>query len=525
MKKIKLALGLFVFCLGVNVNAYNYNQILTEYNGGIIGSLNNCGVNFSGHPKYIRGAGSVSLQAPGTNFETITALGTGLVTTIRADDLSHFKMYYSPNGLDLSGGGDTIYLGIVYTPKKQNPIEIKDENKVLLLTYIPEKIVGQSGHVIPARAELRTIDSSGIEKDYIYTDTRFIGYASGKIYRQNDNGDIFTYTSISDLLINNYTGNIESSTKKITSIKAYNNASLTLADGNLYYSKSADKLLAGPLVENIYPTRNGSISNMEVISDEKEFIPILSSDITIFVPVQKQYIILAHNDGKISRNGETIIQPVNIQELKSHLAQSLGLPHDANIVKSTILNYGESKKFGSGYFVGVGAEDKTMAIAVGLNGLPATVKIQDKGWSNFEYRWRNKGERKGAFNHEYSGDILGENEMKVIANHSCTALVTVTNTSLTPIEFNTSIDAGFGNVSGHNDFSPIPGIALGINTGWNVLDWYLKACDWIDKTGIPGVDLEDYGCSVYPETWRPTVFDPKGGTQFRIENERLIWMR
>ncbi len=548
MKKIKLLLAMSIFFLGVNVNAYDYVQILTAYNGGIIGSLNNCGVNLSANPKYLRGAGSISLQSPGTKFLSITAMGeTGIISSVnKYNEESGVNVYYSPDGLNLNGGGNTILLGYIpphdvyqagpterYSVGSIITTEIKDENKALVLApFNPTAGFGDSGN------RLMVVSSSQQEGTLYSVDSKFIGYANGNIYSQKESGEIYSYASIDDLLLKNPEKYIETSITTIKAIKAYNDGILTLAgsglslDGSLYYSKSSDKLLTGADVENIYSTRNGTIKKMEVIITEvNKLIPIMSSDITIFIPLKKQMqnIILAHNDGEISWNGETIIEPVDVQALKSYLAQSLGLSANAKIVKSDILNYDESKTYGSGFFVGEGVDDATMAIAVGLNGLPATVEIKDKGWDGFEYKWRSKGERTGAFNHEYSGEIIGSNEMKVIANHSCTAVVSVTDTNLTPFEFNYSLDASFGIISGYNDTSVGPEIQTFINTGWPVVDHYLTACTWLEENkskvdiALPG--LVEYGCPHEPVDWLPTAFDPKGGSQFRVENDRLDWVR
>lgn len=535
MGKIKLALLMLVISIGVKVNAYDYNQILTEYNGGIIGSLNNCGVNLSANPKYLRGAGSISLQSPGTEYLSITKLGeAGVVSVTKATNV-----FYSPDGLHLSGGGNTISLGKMptslwefwtmnhaagvgmwtgqnLTAKKVFSVEVKDENKVLL--FAPFE---RSDDV------LMVVSSSEAQHVSLNEGTSFIGYAHGKIYQQKNTGEIYTYQSIDDLLNYNPERYIETSTKNIEAIKSFNSGVLTLADGSLYYSEDMNKLLSGGGIENKYSSHNGSIANMEVIPNE-EILTFNINGNEILIPTKKDNVILAHGDGKISWDGEVVIKPVNIDALKSYLVQSLGLSSGARLVKSDMLNYNDSVKYGSGTFVGASVNDATMAIAVGLNGLPATVNIEDKGWTNWEYKYRSKGKRTGAFNHEYGGEIIGDNKMKVIASHSCTAVVSVTDTNLTPFEYNTSLDASFGNISSYSSNNVLPGLPLGINTGWTAMDWYLTACEWvgdnIDKVGL-SVDSEDYGCTPNPEAWRPTVFDPKGGTQFSIVNDQIVWVR
>ncbi len=527
MKNSKYILTIILLCLGLKVYAYEYNQILTAYNGGVIGSLNNCGVNYSANPKYLRGAGSISLQAPGKKFHSISRIGeSGIIAVSVEGDDGH--IYYSPDGLNLSGGGNTTFLGKVprFPIRQQGRIvfvipvtgiisaEVEAENKVLLLS---------------PQGKLMTVSSTSVEYFSFQSHVKFIGYANGKIYKQLLSGEIYTYGSISDLVGDNPLEYVETSSSTIRNIKSYGDGVLTLVDGSLYYSNSSDKLLTGPGVSNIYPDRNNTIANFEVISGEQLFIPIQSSNVSSS-PQENGNIILAHEDGEISLNNETAIRPLNVQVLKSYLAESLGLSVDSKILKSTILNYGESESYGSGFFIGKGVDDVTMAIAVGLNGLPATVHILDRGWSNWEYRWRNKGERTGAFNHEYSGDIIGENNMKVIANHSCTAVVSVTDTNLSPFEYNTSLDASFfGKASGYNNNSVLPGVSLGIDTGWNVVDWYLTTCGWIDnglgKLGV-SVSSEDYGCTPNSEDWRPTpTFKLYGGTQFTIVNNELVWVR
>ena len=518
----KSMLIMLLILLGVNVNAYEYNQILTAYQGGVIGSLNNCGVNFSTNPKYLRGAGSISIQAPGSEFFSITKLGdTGIVSVTKKG-----AIYYSPDGLNLNGGGASISLGVVpvstgwsssppTNPSSFIAVEVEDENKVLIFSSYEDGEVSV------------LVDSSQAKYVSIDVDTKFIGYANGLLYQQKKSGEIYTYQSIDDFLLGKKHTYIETSQATVKGIKHYNNGLLTLANGKLYYSASSQNLFSG--AENMYPDYS-DISNMEIVLGEKKYIPITSSDITFFVPNQKQDIILAHHDGTISWNGQAAINPINTTTLKRYLAYALDFPeYKIESLHATILNYDEDKVYGNGFFVALKAEAETMALAVGLNGQPATVSIKDRGWSGFEYRWRNKGQRTGIFNHEYSGDLIGSNKMKIIASHSCTAVVSFTATNIDPIQFNKNLDPFFQVISDNYVPQVIKGIeTLSSKTGFPVLDWYLDACEVINNVvqKIPfSPDPPGYGCPTKPDEFYSQDFNPMGGTHFSIENDDVAWKR
>ena len=528
MRKVKLLISVFLLCFLSRANAYDYNQILAEYHGGIIGSVNNCGVNLSHNPRYLRGAGSLSLQSPGTVFEAITALGKSGVVSVTGDGI----VFYSPNGLNLSGGGDTVLLDAVASaysfeslplPREyiqylgtKNIVEVKNEGKVLI--HSSYSFLG---------ASLMVVDANGVLHNDAISDVKFIGYASNKIYYQNTAGEIYTYASVNDLLADYNPKYVETSAKTIETIASYKGGLLTVADGSLFYSPSTQSLLSGAGVENLYPDNNGSITQMIVIAGTPSYIPISNLDVDFVVETKPENIVMSLRDGKLSWNGKSALEPINIPMLKLRLSSSFYIYSGIDVIDAKFLDYGRSQKYGSGFFVLKESANNTVALAIGLDGSPTTVKLEDKGWDSFQYKWREKGERTGYFSQEHGGRYIGDNEIKVTANHSCTALAAITYTDHTSFKFEKDIDAFF-NLYKSSNSSSLPGFAVpDLNTGWPILDNYLFACSLIDSIDLPfGINaskLSKYGCPDHIREWRPGVFNPNEGARFVIIDNEVVW--
>lgn len=119
--------------------------------------------------------------------------------------------------------------------------------------------------------------------------------------------------------------------------------------------------------------------------------------------------------------------------------------------------------------------------------------------------------------------------MKIIASHSCTAVVSFTATNIDPIQINRNLDPFFQVISDNYVPQVIKGIeALSSKTGFPVLDWYLDACRNINDVieGIPFTpEPPEYGCPTKPDEFYSQNFNPTGGTHFSIKNGETAWVR
>ncbi|WP_444908806.1 hypothetical protein [Microbulbifer sp. TRSA005] len=501
-----------------SVLASTYDQILAEYNGGVIGSVNNCGVNFSVAPQYLRGAGSVQMHAPGEYFYGISSLGeAGVVSVVKNGDV-----FYSPNALDLSGGGSTIKLGNVGSfdnfSVRPSVVEVEDEAKVLILR---EKFGALSVDVF---------NSSGPLGSYFFTMYDFIGYANGDIFAQTKEGDIRSFGSINDLISSTGSKFIENTSKAIQAVRSYNGGVLTVADGGLYYSSNADKLIGGENVENLYPENNGKIDEVIVVSGEPKYIPIAASDPMFFIPVKNDNIVYTTKEGAINWNAESALHPVNLDLLKRKLPDN-SIWDAYEIDRSVnLLNFRKGKEYGAGFFAAESVLNETTGIAVGLNGRPATVELYDKGWHDWEYKWRSKGEVTGSFSYVYDGSFIGENEIKVEANNSCAIVAAVTYEKLTPFQFSQSLGSIYGMAEGSS--GSLPGFGShGVipYTKWPMLNSFFSACNLISGINILGFDLNKdklarYGCpKKSPTEYTIPDFNPNAGQHFNFTNGEVVW--
>ncbi|WHI47295.1 hypothetical protein ACJJIE_06410 [Microbulbifer sp. TRSA001] len=499
--------------LASGVHATTYDQVLAEYNGGVLGSVNNCGVNFSVAPQYLRGAGSVQMLEPGEYFYGISALGeAGVVSVLKNGDV-----FYSPDGLNMAGGGDTVSLGNVgsYDDFSEKPyvVEVEGEEKVII-----QKRSSYGG------TSIDVFDSSGIVFSFSHGGLKFIGSVNGKIITQTTEGDIYSLESIEDIISWSGAEFIENSSKTVEVVTSYNGGLLTMADGGLYYSPDANYLLTGSAVENLHSEDNGNISQVIVVSEEPTYIPIANSDITFFIPVENDHIVYSTFDGAIIMDGETTLSPIDTESLKSSLQQNTII--DAFEIDKTVdmLNYRKGEEYGSGYFIAENVVNETSGIVLGLNGRPATVELFDKGWSGFEYKWRYQGEVTGTFSHIYDGSFIGENEMRVEANNSCAIVAAVTYENLTPYEFSIGMSGIYGLPEGNSEFPLIIGDA-GSDTQWPMLNAFFASCKMISKIELFGksIDsdkLESYGC---PTGYTIPVFNPDAGQHFKFIDGELVW--
>ncbi|AWF81993.1 hypothetical protein BTJ40_14805 [Microbulbifer sp. A4B17] len=510
MKKSLLTILLPFLASGVK--ATTYDQVLAEYNGGVLGSVNNCGVNFSAAPQYLRGAGSVQMLGPGEYLYGMSSLGeTGIVSVLKNGDV-----YYSPDGLNMAGGGSTVSLGNVGSfddfSEKPYVVEVEDEEKVIV-----QKRSSFGG------TSIDVFDSSGIVFSFNHGGLIFIGSVNGKVISQTTEGDIYSFESIADIISWSGAEFIETSSKTVEAVSSYNGGLLTMADGELYYSPDTDYLLTGSEVENLYSESNGKISQVVVVSEESTYIPISSSDITFFISIENDHIVYSTEEGYVFSDGEVAISPIDTDRLKSSLQENT-IMDALEIDKSVdILNYRKGEEYGSGYFIAENVVNETSGIVLGLNGRPATVELYDKGWSGFEYKWRFQGEVTGSFSHVYDGSFIGENEMRIEANNSCAVVAAVTYENLSPYEFSVGLGGIYGLSEGDSTLLPVFG-GQKPYTQWSMLNAFFSACDLISGFGVDSDELEEYGCPKNsPTEYTIPEFNPNGGQHFKFINGELVW--
>ncbi len=461
---------LFCMAFSSHANDFTYNQLLAEYRGGVIGSLNNCGVNLATNPRFLRGAGSVSLQAPGEEFLKITSLGERGVISITKS----FNVYYSPDALNLSGGGSTVSLGgvltglpITYHPDiglniNGRPLDTFSKRSINLFEVPAENIAIITISLDDLYTSIIKVDATNFSV-IPSTPIKFLGYANNRIYSQYISGAIYSFSSTSDFLNNNNGEYIETSDKVIEGLKPFNGGLLTVADGILYHSTST-KLLSGSNVELMYPKMQEKITQMITIAGETSYIPISVGDITIIIPQEKNdQIVLALNDGSVVWGNKKVLSPIENEQYELELEYAYYLSENSwnpltfdgfvfevlngrrelsTKVETTFLNYGENKEYGNGFHVG-DSDITTSGSVIGFNGLPTTVRIDNEKTVN---GWRNKGEKTGMFSHGYSDKYIGlGNKMRVVANHSCTIITAVTfKEKITDLEYEGSLSRLYG---------------------------------------------------------------------------------
>ena len=555
---MKNSILVLLFCMvfSSHANDFTYNQLLAEYRGGVIGSLNNCGVNFSTNPRFLRGAGSVPLQGPGERFVKITSFGEkGLISIAGASNV-----YYSPDGLNLSGGGSSVFLGNIAPPiyfawnmPFINGMPLGDAKISINLFEVPdENIAIINISVGDIWANVIKVDATNFSV-IPSTPVKFLGSANNRIYSQDIAGAIYSFSSTSDYLNNNNGEYIETSDKVIEGLKPFNGGLLTVADGILYYSTST-KLLSGSDVELMYPKMQEKITQMITIAGETTYIPISVGDITIIIPQEKNdQLVVALDDGSVMWGNKKVLSPIENEQYELELEYAYYLSENSwnslsfdsfvyevlngrrelsTSVETTFLNYGENKEYGGSFHFGT-SDITTSGSVIGFNGLPTTIRIDNEKTVD---GWRNKGERTGTFTHAYSDSIIGlGNKTRVVANHSCTVVTAVTfKEKITDLEYsgtlaqlngiinyayNFNLEDSLWGLFNSSDYKRtvestwdwksfelvdtqkdfITSIASIVNNEWvekNIIKWYLSACHVLN--GAPGnISNNDYyklGC-------------------------------
>lgn len=465
MNKLIKTLILFLFCQ--SVFAYEYNTDLINYKGGVISQLNNCGPVYTSSGRYIWGVNPLAtpLQSGTAQIENIYSVSGG-VLSVTSDN----KAYFSPDGKHLSGGGNTRYLGQYSSAHGYG-------DKIFLQT-VSRTITRGSAATTKSLFTVYTHPGSASESKK----TVEVSNKSGIRYEivGEANGHYFIRSVIVTQLTGRQAGQVRKAFKELasfTSIEHFNTKSssyavLHRAEMSTPSRGSPSRLLNGEemtkvgQIQKIMPYNGGilaygntwvNVSNNganivegagtgTLYSGSRAIASLINrggdsgvggSSKGILISYKDGYTYWSENGANLAGNGntKTITRPFNAADIEREMSYYLNndrhyqliveYPYSIENLKIGILNKYESAEFSKNFFIGSsgGGFSALTAMASDFKGEPALMRVYDKGWSGWEYKWRDRGVRTGLIDHSYSGSFIGDLGIKLKAEKTCAIVV------------------------------------------------------------------------------------------------------
>lgn len=447
-----------IFSLSSNVFSFDYNQVLYSYKDGIVAGLNNCGVFYSTNGGHLRGGGqSYTLSNNQRTLKGVAKVGAGLAYLFESPN----ALYYSKSGAAPTSGDDAF---LIEDFSSNYQFEGMTEHKGSIVVYgyayyvpLPNSTKYQQVAIIknPLSSTNRIVNHipiSNAKIGYIGSSNGILylqSLVSGSVYIVDDVSYLESLTSVTDFEgLPGFTRIHSNSSERIRQLTTYGNSTIALTDKGVYLSTNTRQIFAGSNVKKIY-------GNDYKISSLAEFrvetiVPITVSDIAVMIPVKKSIgLFTAFSDGTIyfspsgnvmhgGGDSKIVARYPDATTFKSAVEKyaissgMLGVESVGNI-NLDIFNYYDKKELSDRFFVGQTASMEIWGYISDFSGEPATARFWDKGWSGWEYEWRDKGTRTGFFNLETSGNIIGNTGFKARLESGCGIMTSVETASLEAI--------------------------------------------------------------------------------------------
>jgi hypothetical protein len=459
---------------GQSSHAFNYEQRMESYNGKLVSQLNNCGVHLTSG-KRLRGSEAADTLVSNNVVARFTKHKSGIVAVTDSG-----TVYYSPNGRNLDGGGSTIKIGQV------------SSGVASVSSYKNDIIVHAGGRIFLITDAL---SSSRQTYSYYGGDTLFVGTYKDLIYLQRSDNTV-KYTSNKWRLerIDWMTTMRWHGSKRIREIIPYRHGVATLTDAGLYWSTDPYQLITGE-------------DTVRLLADTSKVVSIeshggYSADQVYTVTVDRYrgdshvgrdtethdiehegsrglYVALNNGDTFFSPDGKNLLGGGNTNrvtqgvdaslitqqvELYHEMFNSPNPPPKVSKIKSTVLARGAAETMAEDWFFNTSSKMSAAGWAMDFTGAPATVRLYDRGWSNWQYRWRDKGTQTGEFQLDTSGTFMGDNGVRIRAEGGC-AIVTTVEFESTYTETWLSVTWGIGDTN-----LPLQSVDLSLeNLNWDKL--------------------------------------------------------
>lgn len=496
--------------------SFDYKTKMIEYKGGVVSQLNNCTPAYSPSGKYIWGLGNytASLAPKNADIADFYSINGGIISR-----QSDGKVFFSGDGKNLSGGGNTVLLGYAQYAAAYG-------NEAYLINY--ENFTSKLGS--SRKITITTIINPGKPNQLSNTrslnvspsfNIEIIGYAQGNLYIKE-----FLYTAPMPTRTGLVNGGITPvairSSKNMDDYINKNGTYRTLYKVETKQLTVGGRAVGSPQIINteiatkieqiksILPYYNGLISNSNnwIISSGDPDQPFTGSSSQLLFNDNTHTIssilprgglidayglpkglMIAFTDGHTywykdgseasqASKGISVTRPLTDDMVRFAMSDYLNnlnrvRPEGDRIIftnaVSRLINLGDSENFSEGVFIGdsdtnVKARLTGFAATIG-GGVSTTVRLYDKGWDNWEYKWRDRGLQTGNISLDTSGSIIGKTGIKVKAEQSCTLFVGAEyrDEKISPIEFSWDIypDGSFKNPEQSGTIRPWQGFAEG----------------------------------------------------------------
>jgi hypothetical protein len=255
--------------------------------------------------------------------------------------------------------------------------------------------------------------------------------------------------------------------ESIKRIQGYDGGILTHAGNDVYISSSRYQSVTGASVRCLPVSGKQVASIIQRQGDVNRFgypmglLVAFTDGTTYFSP-----------DGKnISAGGRTaqVTRPFNTKRVEDILNRYLELERNSGLyandnvyvsdTRVDLLNRGQRQEYSDNFFLGNSGSTGTSAIsalASHLDGTPATVRVWDKGWSNWQYRWRDRGTQTGLISHSYdASSVIADLGIRLRAETGCSVVVAIETIGgkLEPFTKTWDLNADNTFTTRHRDFS------------------------------------------------------------------------
>lgn len=484
----------------VNSVAFEYNQKMIEYQGGIISQLNNCGVTYNKDGVFSRGLYGVTSNISSLENDVVDfkKMNNGVVSV-----LSDGQIYFSPNGRSIDGGNESVLVGKV-------PLDAPCQGGYACYILPDATILGmdvQNAYIAVLTSKKLFIynfvdvgPTYSVNFDFSYTvmtgwrnSTTIkpvfissVDYNGGIFYVQFSNGDIKYANSLGELASTGKLTLLQAAAPLIGQITPYKTGVATLLkDSRVIYAPDIKKPVTGNL---LYDGRT-----QKKVSSIMGYGGYGSS--SIFVNFLDGYTTYSPYGTDLLGGGETVevMKPIDLSAVRSKLVSQFEpikqqqINSYGHIVVKTemgvkILNKGDSIEFSGSWAVGYNGSNVIAANAVDFSGKPVAVRVFDKGWDGIEYKWRGRGEQLGTIIHSHDFDQVGKSEIKLTSHKGCAIVAGVSqvgefpnpfkkNINIEPKYFYSEVTGPGVPTSGNSFFMNLLGVGKDLffgDYGWNI---------------------------------------------------------
>jgi len=436
---------------------------MVEYKGGIVSQLNNCGVSYTPTGRYLWGAGRLTTDLQ-SNSKTISKLynASNGILSVTSDG----EAYFSPDGRYLTGGNSsTRYLGKYDEAQAygntiilQNRSTKRVKGRVVRMASTL-KVYTNPGSASESVKTVTLVKDSALLKNSIGSAPdewyyEVVGGANDEIFlreviltqrpsknpRLRVRSEYLSLVAVKDIadlssesgsfrklhviqktprvrnrpakVLNQPEMNLVGNIKKII---PYNEGLLTYTNDQIIVSSNTSNVVTGSGT-NVLNTSGKTISSVlqRGGAGYERGLLVAYTDGTSYFSEDGQNLV---GGGKTSQ----ITSPFNTSDIRSelnaylknerHSTYSDGNTAVVDSIKVSILNKGESEEFSKNFIVGKSGTEGSSAvsaIAGQLDGDPATVKVYNKGWSNWQYKWRYQGKQTGLIEHSYDAQVIAD---------------------------------------------------------------------------------------------------------------------